>query len=851
LHQLLRLISLRYLRVAWGRSLLTLFGITLGVAVVFAIDVVNTSVMHSFRGAIDKVAGKTALTVGAGTGIDEEWLETVRAVPGVAAVAPMIEQSTWDDKTKTQLMVLGVDTVTDSQVRDYEVHTNDVQVADELAFLNNPHAVIVTTRFAERVGVKIGDTLHLDTVDGKADFTILGTLAARGPATVFGGDLLLMDVYASQIAFGRGKRFDHLDVVPEEGVAVDALKSRIEHALAGKATVTRPQRRSQEAERLMAGFSLGLSLIGLVAIFVGGFVVYNALAIAVVQRRHEIGVWRALGATRMHMMCVFLGEGLIMGLLGAIAGLGFGMLLARAVVQVVSGAITSLYVHLQLDELSVSTRDVVAALAVGVVSSGIAAYLPARRAAFVEPSSVMRKQNGGESAAFASGRTSLRMACAALLVAAIAAWFAHVRHDFLLGYTVSGICALAVGFFAPSLGALVGKAARRLTRGAAPDIVLGVVSFMRNVGRNSVAIAAFGIGLANVVNTDTFVGSMKYSTTRWFERAARADLIVFVGQKVQANIEHPLPESVGRELAQYPGVAFVDPFRMTNQSLDGRPFKLAAHELERYREFNELPVVQGDVERAMPKISAGTGLAASEAFVHDFGLHVGDQVTLQTGSGPRSFEIALIYLDYSSDLGILMTTRSVYTRLWNDTLVDTYSLYLKPGVNGDDVRGRISTDLSSRHGLLVLSNEQYRAGFLEFIDASFALMRGTEIVAIIVAVLGIITTLLVSVMDRRTEIGMLKAIGADAKQIQRMLITEAALIGLASSIIGVCFGAVFSAYIVRELLRFQVGWVMSWRMSGWVIVEAIALGQFVTILAAWWPVRSARRVAPAEALQYE
>jgi len=853
LRVLLRLVTLRYLQSAPGRSLLTLFGIMLGVAVVYAIDVVNTSVTHAFRSTIDKVAGKTALVVGAGTGVDEEWLETIQKLPGVAAAAPMIEQSARDEKSHTQLMVLGVDTVTDTQVREYDVQSDDLTVSDELEFMNDPRAVIVTTRFAQRVGVKVGDTLRLDTVNGSTDFTIRGTLGACGPAAMFGGDLVLMDVFAAQMAFGRGKRFDHIDVVPDEGVAVDVLKARIERALSGKASVTRPQRRSQEIERLLAGFTLGLSLIGLVAMFVGGFIVYNSLSIAVAQRRHEIGIWRALGATRSQMLLVFLAEGVLMGGVGAAAGLVFGMLMASSVLHVVSGAISALYVNIQLERLSISSRDMLSAVCLGVTAALVAAFFPARRAACVEPALVMRKNTSGEAAAFASTRSALGLAGAAALVAAVVAYLAHVRKDYLLGYAVSAICALVVGFIASPLTLTVGRLARRVARAraASPAVGLGIVSFIRNSGRNSVAIAAFGIGLANVVNTDTFVGSMKHSTARWFDRAARADLLVFAGQKVQANVERPMPESVGDELRTLTGIAFVDAFRLTTHTLDGRPFKLASHELEGYVEHNELPVVLGDLERALPAISAGTGLAASEAFVHDFGLTLGDHVKLQTATGPRSFEIVLVYVDYSSDLGILKTTRGVYKRFWRDELVDSYGIYLKPGASGDAVRSSITSGISKRHRLLVLSNQQYRAGFMDFIDSSFALMRATEIVAILVAILGIINTMLVTVMDRRTEIGVLKAIGAAGGQVKQMLITEGALIGVTAAIIGVCFGAIFSAYIVQELLRFQVGWELSWRPSGWVMLETCLLGQAVAMFAAWWPMQAAGRVEPANALQYE
>jgi putative ABC transport system permease protein len=851
LRHLLRLISLRYLRASPTRTLLTVLGILLGVSVVFAIDVINNTVASSFRATIDKVAGKTALNVGSGTGVDEALLERVRAVPGVAAAAPMIEESVHELKSDTQLMVLGVDTVSDTQVREYEVTADDLQLKDDLAFLNDPHAVIVTTRFAERVGVKVGDTLSLETPNGKSEFTVRGTLAARGPATVFGGDLLLMDVFAAQIAFDRGKRFDHIDVVPDDGVEVATLKTRIEQAIAGAADVSRPERRSQETERLMLAFNLGLSMLGFVATFVGGFIVYNALAIAVAQRRREIGTWRALGATRRQIMLLFLGEGLVLGAVGGVAGLAFGMFLARSVLKLVSGAISALYLNIKPDQLTVLPSSIVSALLLGLIAALIAAFFPARRASSVEPVTAMRKDSAGADAALATGKTSIKIACAALVATVSMAVAAHVYQNYLLGYAVSGMGALAVGFISPTLTLWVGNLARRLAPGAPPAMLLGIVSFVRSAGRNSVIVAAFGIGLANVVNTATFVGSMKYSVERWFDRSARADMVVFIGHKVQANIDSPMPESVGEELSQLHGVEFVDPFRMVRQTYDARPFKVVSRELERYLHYNELQVVAGDLQRALPRIQAGTGLAASEAFVREFGLGLGDKVTLQTGVGPSTFEIVLVCMDYNTDLGILSTTREVYKRLWRDTLVDTYSLYLAPGTDSDDVRSQITADLSKRYRLLVLNNAQYRAGVMSFIDGSFALMRSTEIVAIIVAILGIINTLLVSVMDRRREIGVLKAVGADQKQVQQMILTEATLIGLASSIIGICFGALFSAYIVRELLRFQVGWQMSWHLSPWVILEALLLGQVVTALAAWFPVRSASRVAAAEALQYE
>jgi putative ABC transport system permease protein len=850
---LLRLVSLRHLTATPGRTIATVIGIALGIAVVFAIDIVNGTVMASFRGTIESISGKTTLSVGEGTGVPEELLETVKAVPGVLSAVPVIEESVRDMRSGTQLAVLAIDTLGDSEVREYDVTANDVKIEDDLAFLNDPRAVLVTDELAGRIGIKVGDTLKLETSTGEAQFTVRGTLAARGPARAFGGDLLLMDVYAAQIAFERGRRFDRIDVVAAPGVTPGVLQQRLEQSLKGKLPIARPERRSEDAERIVAGFKLGLSLASFVAIFVGAFIVYNALAIAVAQRRREIGILRALGTRRSQILAVFLAEGALLGGVGALLGLGLGYALAKNVLQMVGSTVSALYLQVKPVDLVVTGEQVVFALNVGLTAAALASLMPAARAAGIEPVVAMHKHEAETSGAVRLRKRSLLAGITLLACAVVLAVIAHFVRSYKLGYAVSTFLSLSVALLAPWLAARVGQLARRLSAHIGPSARLGAIAFERNAGRSGIAIAALGMALASVVNASVFLESMKHTTLSWFERSVRADLFVFAGKNVSARMDHPLPEALGESMRGLPGVEFVDGYRMVRKRYKDQPIHIASHDLlgRSVRKYDEMPVVEGDYEEALPAIARGEAIAASESFIHQFKAAIGDSITLDTPSGPASFRIALVYVDYSSDLGVLLTTRDVYARLFMDTTVDSYGIYLAKDADAPKLRNEVAQRWGKQHGLLVIGNVDYKRELLALIDRSFLLTRAVELIAIFVAILGIVNTLLVNVLDRRTELGALKAIGAVRAQLTRMFIMEASLLSFCAAIVGVLMGGAFSLYITEEILPLQLGWRVSWRFSPFVIVETFAVAQAVALIAALWPMRAATKIDVRDALQYE
>ena len=846
----IRLVVLRHLLRSAGRSSLTVLGIALGVAVVFAIELANASVIGALRSSMTSATANVQLIVGAESGVEDNLLDCVRDVAGVASAMPVIETTARDERSHLQLAVLAVDLFSTIETHDFIV-PGSLHIDDEISLVNDPYGVLITADYARRAGVAIGDKLQLATARGSKEFSIHGTFEPRGAATVYAGDLVVMDVYCAQVAFDRGPRFDRIDVVAQPEADLPALGQRLREALGGRVLVQAPRERSGEVERLLGGFQLGLSLASTIALFVGAFIVYNSLAISVARRRREIGIMRALGATRGQVLALFVGEGALVGFLGTGLGLAFGWFVARLALQLVAATVSTLYVPVVVRDVVVTVQDVWLAAGLGIAAALIAALIPARRAAATEPVSAIRGESRAGSVAFSSTRPLLIGSVSSLLLAALVAWVVHVWPSSSLTFVVAALVTVSAALLAPALTRGVAVLVLRRAKVFGPAAMLGAATFARNAGKNAVAIAALSMALASVVNIDALIDSMKNSTDAWLRRSFRADLFVFAGTKVRAKFERPLRESLREELQALPNVEFVQAFRMVRQTFAAESIYLMSEDFEGYRRYNELAVVDGDVTSAVSALDAGTGIAASEAFVRKFHLGMGDDVSLPTPDGPREFRIVLVYTDFRTDTGILFTTRDAYKRIWGDSLVDLFSIYLKPGAPAAPVRAQIVAAWGAVDSLLTIGNAEYRNELVELVGRSMSLARATEFVAVLVAVLGIVNTLLVGVFDRRRELGVLKAIGAARTQLTRMVLTESMLIAATSAMLGVLLGTGLSAYMVIEALRVQIGWRIAFQLSGWVIVEAFVVALCVAWLAAWLPMRWAAKLEVVEALQYD
>ncbi len=493
---LLRLISWPYARKHIVRCLLTAAGIVLGVGVFVGMHTANQSVLGAFHNTIDRIAGSTQLQVSAGeSGFDEDVLDKIRDVPGVRAAAPVIEASI--STGAGNLLLLGVDMLGDRTLRNYDFEETDAAIDDPLVFLAQADSLMITRPFADKRGLKSGNRISLRTMAGDETFTVRGIMKPGGLASAFGGDLAVMDIYAAQKMLGRGRKFDRVDLALDDGVTLEQAEAKLQTLLGPGFQVEPPSTRGQQFEATARVYSVVSNITSLFALFIGMFIIYNTFSIAVSQRRSEIGILRALGATRRQVRVLFLLESAITGLLGTFAGVLFGMLMARAMAGYIGTLLEQIYGSAQqTGELSIDPKLFAGAIAMGMVTSLIAAWLPANAAASVDPVKALQK---GRSQSISQGESRVRrliaFGCLALSIAALI--FSRVGILFYGGFALAVVAAILL---CPTLTLWLSRALRPLLAYIRPvEGSLAADSLIQAPRRTSGTVAALMLSLALVV----------------------------------------------------------------------------------------------------------------------------------------------------------------------------------------------------------------------------------------------------------------------------------------------------------------------------------------------------------------
>ncbi len=835
-----------------GLALLNVLSVALGIAVYLAIQIANGSASRSFAATVDLVAGKAHLEV-RGEVDDALWPELAKQ-PGVAAATALVEAVvTLPELPGEYLRLLGVDLFSGEPFRAFPLGGAAEKGWNLERWLGSPRTVALSADFAQKHGLKAGDILQALVNGTRQPLTILTLLDVGDSPAAGQARLAVMDIGWAQELLGKAGHLSAVQLLVKEPGRAETVAAELNRWLPAHLHAEPPRQRSTQLQNMVGAFQLNLSALSLVSLLVGVFLVYNTISATVTRRRREIGILRALGATRGEVRALFLGEACLFGIGGIALGGAAGVALAQGLAGAVAQTISSLYVLLSIERALPTTAQCVTAAALGFGAVLAGAWLPASEAARIEPVRALslgtRAERSAEQAAWwpiaALGCLLMSLAAAVLALRTGPAWLSFgAAFGVLAGFSA----------FAPAATRGFGAGAAWLTRSVGVVWRMAADFLRRSTHRNAITVAALAAAVAMLTGLTVMIFSFRQSVNAWIERGIVADLFIAPASNEIVGLGATVPPDAITWLRARPEVASVDTFReqtvRVGRDAASSQDALLAVVAGQYR--HNLSFAGGGAEGKAARVFSEEGaVAVTESFARRFHVVEGQPLTLLTPRGAQTFPIAGIYSDFTRDQGVVLMDRRTFDRFWDAPEVQSLAVYLAPGAGWEALTDAFRAEFSWQGEFAVYSNRTLRERIFFIFDQTFAVTSVLRTVALVVAIAGVYLSVTTLVAERERDIGMLRAIGASRGQIVRLFVAESAMIGLLASALGLAAGAALAVVLTRVVNPAFFGWTVALRFP-WSALAATPL--WVTLaaaLAAAQPAWVAARGRIAEAVRAE
>ncbi len=856
-------LALRSLLARPVRTLLTTSGIILGVAVILAISITNLSTMKSISTLFTEASGKAHLVVTSSwtgdPGFPEEILDRIANQPNVKALVPTLHVQTLlaDELTPAEigvslfgavrgsLALYGIDPALDMEAREYKI------VEGEFLSPKEPEAydVVLVKDFATEKELQVGSELRIVVAGGTEVLQVVGLMSKEGPGQINNGAFGVIPLQTAQALYSRAGELDQIDIVaaPEasSGQDLDRLQASIQERLGSDYSVIYPATQGRRVTQMLDTYQLGLNFFSVVALFVGGFLIYNAFSMTIVERTREIGMLRTLGMTRGQVMRQILSEASLVAVVGSALGVGAGILLARGLIRLME-----LLVAQEVTQTQVPMNGLITSVFVGICVTVVAATLPAWQAGRISPLEALRiRGSSRENWVVLKGwRVGLLLCIVSLILILYRPFPVSIQYHVSQGAVFTLF--LGVTLLIP----VTVSAWERMTRPWMRRVYgtegqLGSRNTQRARFRTALTVAALMVGAAMILGVRGMTDAFKYDVTNWIE--------VYIGGDLYVYSSMPMRADMARRLEGVDGVAAATPFRYVDVEAtrpDGRSEWLIFTGLdpESHEQVTSFIFAagQGDPAQLLNRLTAGDAIFISSVLSERYGLKKGDTLRLSTKRGKHDFEIAAVVVDFYNQGLIVHGNWSDLRRYFGVNDVSSFLLKIEPDRSVDAIKAEIDRLYSQRYHLTTESNKVLKARALQLASQAFSMFDVLALIAMIVASLGVVNTLMMNVLERTREIGMLRSLGMTRRQVAKMILAEAGLIG----IIGGAFGLVFGLFLSRLILT-AANAIQGYDLTYVLPKEGIVISLFIALItsqiAAIWPARRAAGIRIIEAIQFE
>ena len=775
------------------RSGAALLAVMLGVALAFSVQLINQSALSEFSSAVRSVNGEPDFELRAQrSGFDEALYERVATHPQVALASPVVDVETQAISAQGQrvpLRILGLDALVAAPLSPALLPRSE-KSADRFA-LFDPQTVFLNATARQ----KLGDvsTIRVQTTTGMVELRVQGSVAAGGLA------LAVMDIAGAQSNFGWLGKLSRIDVRLQPGA--DREKVLKELSLPNGVRAALPDEAAQKVSNLSRAYRVNLTVLALVAMFTGAFLVFSILSLSVAKRQPQLALLGVLGMTAKQRLNLVLTESALLGLAGSLLGLALGTALAATALRLLSGDLGGGYFPGVTPTLQFSLLSALIYGGLGVLAALVGGYMPARAAQQLAPAQALKGLGDSTpSNAFAWLGPSM-------LALSVTLAFLPPIFDLPLAAYVSVALLLLGGIACVPAG--VGLLLGWLQPPRNPLALLAVERARHQRHTATIAVAGVVASLSLSVALTVMVASFRESVTQWLNTVLPADLYARAAPSVSAGDVVTLPTALASDAAALKGVLRVEAQRVSQIQLD--PKRASVYVIARplADPAKSLPLV-GDL---LPLPAGETAVYVSEAMVDLYGAKPGSHIELPLVPGkPSRFYVRGVWRDYARQFGAVTLAAADYQKITGDMRVNDMALWLKANADAAQVQQRLR-QLATARGfdgdlLELTSVGEIRTTSLRIFDRSFAVTYWLQAVAIAIGLFGIAASFSAQVLARRKEFGLLAHLGLTCSQILTVVAVEGAVWTATGALLGLLLGLAVSVVLVHVVNPQSFHWTM-------------------------------------------
>lgn len=836
-HTLLRS-SLRFFRQHPWQFWLSILSLALGTAVVVAVELANDSARRAFALSLDALTGRTThQIIGGSRGFDEAIYRRLRVEWGVRNSAPVVEGLlNLGGETFT---LLGVDPFAEPMFRGATARFSPALLRP---LMTTPGGVLMSESGARRLALEV-DEKAVAKINAQArEIVLLGFFEGEKPA---GSDnLLLADIATAQELFGKTGKLDRIDLILTAARA-EALAKRLPPHL----RLHSSHLRRGALEQMTRAFHTNLTALSLLALFVGGFLIYNTMTFSVLQRRPQLAVQRMVGVTGRQVFFHVLLEALCLGVVGTSIGLLLGVVLGQVLLQLVTRTINDLYFVLSVNALHLHPLLFLKGLAVALSATLLAAVGPALEAARTPPVAVQRRSRLERRSRWMTPK--LALAGGVLLVAG-PLLSTYSGHSLTAGFVALFLMIGGYSLMIPLVLLFALEALGRIKIGRGFWWPLAVRGVRSGLSRSSLAVAALAVAISATVGVGIMIGSFRYSVDEWLALTLASDLYVSAHGSAPARADGTLDPSWPSFVRGIPGVASLSTGRSLKLDLNNAPVDVMVmapgrHSAQGFR------FLHGEPGRVWAAFERGEVVLISEPLASHRNLQVGDSIELVSDrNGPVSLPVGGVFRDYSSPQGLLVLPRVWYDQHWEDPGISAVGILLAPQAGQEMVLIRLRQwAAKTDHAVIIRSNREIRERSLEVFDRTFVITHVLRLLAIVVAFVGVFSALMALLLESQREYAILRSTGVTPGRMAAIILLKTGIIGLLAGLLSLPLGWLLSEMLIEVINQRAFGWSMARSMPAGVFLQAMILALGAALLAGVYPARRIAGLPIAKALREE